>query len=393
MKLKKILALLLSAVMIAAVFTGCKQTTKSPFVSSGSATPSGASAAAASPSAAALNYEKAYASLDPKTVMMTIDGKDVQWDELFYYITYSIYQVESQGGQISDWSAIMKDETTYKDYVLNSAANFALQNEAINYGAKQLNVALSDKDKTDLQTDYDTQVSSSGGEEAFLAQLKEGYITKEIYNMLSEIGYLSKDCFTALYGDDGSKLSDKDVADYTASDNYIMAKHILFMTVTTDESGNTNPISDAEKAKVREKAEAVLTELKNYKGKDFDAYFDELMNANSEDKGGLSSFPNGYLFKSGDMVTEFDNAAKALQIGQFTPELVESTVGYHIIYRLPIDYNTTPIENSSSGNQSLRFIAAYDMYLAVTDTWLNSLNVTYSNQYKALDLEKLFAAG
>ena len=61
-----------------------------------------------------------------------------------------------------------------------------------------------------------------------------------------------------MYGDKGSKLSDQDVADYTAEDGYLMAKHILMLTTTVDESGNQTPMTDAQKAKVKEKMEDIL---------------------------------------------------------------------------------------------------------------------------------------
>lgn len=394
MKLSKILALVLCMTMIAAVLMGCNQAVNSPFVSDTATeivTPGGTTDTA-SPDAVTLNYTGALASLAPDTVMLTIDGKDILWDELFYYITYVIYEVESQGGQISDWSAIMQDDVTYKDYVLNSAVNIAKQNEAINYGAKQLNVTLSEQDKADMQADYETQVTSAGSEEAFLTMLQEGYTTKEIYTMLTGIGYLSKNCFIDMYGDRGNKLTDQDVADATAEDGYLMAKHILFKTVTTDDTGIDTPMPDADKAKIREKAEVVLTELKNYEGDDFIGYFDELMKANSEDPSGLSTYPNGYLFTSGLMVSEFEDATKALQINALSPELVESQFGYHIIYRLPINYDTAPISSTGTGSESLRFLTAYDIYTAVIDTWLNSLTVTYSDQYTSLDPSKIFAA-
>ena len=191
MKLRRILALLLVITMMTAVFTGCNQTAKSPFVSNDAATDTAAETATptdstiASPEASALNYAGAYAALDPKTVMLTIDGKDILWDELFYYISYSIYDIESQGGEISDWSANYQDDVTYKDFVLTTAVNYAVHNEAINYGAKQLNVALTDQDKADMQSDYDAQVSSAGSEEAFLTLLRGAYSSKELYTMLT----------------------------------------------------------------------------------------------------------------------------------------------------------------------------------------------------------------
>jgi hypothetical protein len=59
---------------------------------------------------------------------------------------------------------------------------------------------------------------AAGGEEAFAAQLSTHYFTKDIYRNEQEINALYKECFKAMYGDRGSKLSDQDAAAYTADD-------------------------------------------------------------------------------------------------------------------------------------------------------------------------------
>jgi hypothetical protein len=45
------------------------------------------------------------------------------------------------------------------------------------------------------------------------------------------------------------------------------------------------------------------------------------------------------------------------------------------------------------GDYSLRYISALDMFKANIDTWLNSLDITYSDDYSKLDFDKIFAVG
>ena len=75
-------------------------------------------------------------------------------------------------------------------------------------------------------------------------------------------------------------------------------------------------------------AKQLVNELK--KGADFDA----LMATYSEDPGSQSQ-PDGYVFTTGEMVPEFENATKALKVGEISG-IVESTYGYHIIKRIDI---------------------------------------------------------
>lgn len=389
MKFTRIIALLICSLMIMTLFSGCGKSAKSPFVSGDAP----GNVSGSETQAQTLNLAGAYASIDPKTVMLTINGKDVAWEELFYYISSVIDAIQSQGVQITDWSAVYQDEITYKDFVLENAEKLALQNAAIEYGAQQLKVTLTDKNKADAQAYWDTQVSSAGSEEAFLSKLKSSYLTKDLFTHLVNLNYLNNDCFTKLYGDKGSKLSDKDVAESIAEDGYVMAKHILMQTIKKDEAGQDTPMSDTEKATVYKKMQDILSKLKAYKGKDLNAYFDSLMKQYSEDPG-VQQFPDGYLFQNGDMYSEFYNAATALDIGQFSDDLVETQAGYHIIFRIPINYNVAPTSiYKNYGNYSLREVTASKMFDAIVNEWLNSLDITYADTYKSLDFNKMFAQG
>ena len=54
---------------------------------------------------------------------------------------------------------------------------------------------------------------------------------------------------------------------------------------------------------------------------------------------GMTANPNGYLFTAGEMVKEFEDGTRALEIGAFSPEPVASSFGFHVILRLdPLDH-------------------------------------------------------
>ncbi len=49
---------------------------------------------------------------------------------------------------------------------------------------------------------------------------------------------------------------------------------------------------------------------------------------------GMESNPDGYLFSANEMVPQFEAGTRALEIGSYTTEPVQSEFGYHIIWRL-----------------------------------------------------------
>lgn len=106
----------------------------------------------------------------------------------------------------------------------------------------------------------------------------------------------------------------------------ISAKHIL---ITPDTDSNA---TDAEKKAAEEKAlkeaNEIISKLKN--GEEFD----KLAKEHSDDESNASK--GGLLpdFVHGDMVKEFEEAAKKLEVGKYTTTAVKTTYGYHIIYKV-----------------------------------------------------------
>lgn len=105
--------------------------------------------------------------------------------------------------------------------------------------------------------------------------------------------------------------------------------------------------------------------------------FDRLLAQHGTDPGMVSN-PNGYLFTDGDMVSEFENAVKALNIGSCSSVPVKSQFGYHIILRLdPTGYPDWQAEWQA---------AEYDRYV---DSWLSSATVTLNT----IEIDKVDAKG
>lgn len=125
-----------------------------------------------------------------------------------------------------------------------------------------------------------------------------------------------------------SIVSDSEIQKYYDDEVFgdIRARHILI------KSDATSSMTDAEKANKEEealnKAKDVINRLNN--GEDFETLAKELSQdeSNKEIGGDL-----GY-FSKGKMVTEFEDAVKALQNGEYTKEPVKTSFGYHIILKV-----------------------------------------------------------
>jgi len=115
-------------------------------------------------------------------------------------------------------------------------------------------------------------------------------------------------------------------------DNPVLrVKHILL---------STEGMTEAEKAAALEKTYEIIDMLIAYQGDDTEGYFTELMSQFGEDPGMQTDdgAENGYTFGSNVMPEEFENAARKLDAYEFTIEPIETTFGYHIILRLPLNY-------------------------------------------------------
>ena len=329
-------------------------------------------------------------------LMMTVDDTDIYEDYFEYFYNYYKTNLENSYGDITDWTKEVSDGYTYQQYVIDATTNWFIYSEAVRVQANRLGVGFNEEDQAALDEDWNSVCEQNGGEEEFIKYLEEQHCTKELYAYISSTDLIAQKCFNAMYDENGENVSDEDCAEHTADDGYLMAKHILILTTETDAEGNSVALSDEEKAQRLEKAESILTQLDQCSTtEELYSRFDQLMNEYSEDTG-LANFPDGYLFQEGDMVTEFYEGTLALNEGEYSG-IVETSYGYHIILRIPINYDVIPMAYSSymayGYNYTLRYIVAEDMFNSNANTWLDTVDVTYTDAYNEIDLNSYFAVG
>ena len=147
---------------------------------------------------------------------------------------------------------------------------------------------------------------------------KSGFIDEDDFVEYTRLNYQRQRAIEDYIKDN---LSDKEIKDYYENEiaGDISAKHIL-IKVSDDEDGLTD-----EEAK--EKAEKLIDELND--GADFST----LAKENSDDTGSAVDGGDLGYFNKGQMVKEFEEAAYALKVDEYTKEPIKTTYGYHIILK------------------------------------------------------------
>jgi hypothetical protein len=393
MKLKKTVAVILCVAMLAAlllVSAGCNgdlqyyyedgpQESESP--PDALAPQEGASMPGMPVHVDDVDFAAVFDAFAPDTVMVTAGGLSITWEELYFNIYGVIFNELVPGfGGVPDMSHVVPDGRSIAEIVLDHAVDNALMFRSIEFGANEAGVALGDDDLAILELEYESMLLRFGGMDEMLDILWEhdGIRSFELFKYLISINYLAGVLFEARYGANGELLTDADVEAIASIDGYLMAKHILRLKTEDDDDAPRDAIED------------VLRQLDAYRGDDFGAFFDTLMHEHSED-GGLFSFPNGYLFQHGDMVPEFYDATVALEIGGHSG-IVETVYGFHIVYRIPIDFDAIPASSSRTHDfRTLRLRTAYSVFDFDMLLWRASLTPEFTAAYESLDLASLFA--
>lgn len=122
-------------------------------------------------------------------------------------------------------------------------------------------------------------------------------------------------------------LTDDEIKKYYDENIYGEAKasHIL-ISVEAKEDASQEEKDEADK-KAKEKAEKIIKQLNDGKK------FEDLAKKNSKDEATASNGGDLGYFDIDKMATEFADAVKKLEIGEYTKEPIKTEYGYHIILK------------------------------------------------------------
>ena len=340
--------------------------------------------------------------------VMTVNGTSVSFDEYMGGLNQAVSELEdlyqSYSGTSVDWDGkfLFDDTVPNLEWCLKRAGQQVARYRVVEQKAKEMGVTLTDEQTTaiddQIQNIKDQYVTSDDNADTQLQAFFASYgYTEDSYRERCRLNYLYSDLFTEIYGEQGSKLSDDKVQAYAEENDYITSAHILLLTSETvtdaDGKSTSKELSDEVKAEKKAKAEELCAELKAITD-DTERWtrFKELMNEYSEDTG-LPQFPEGYCFTKGSMVTEYDDASRALKEYEVS-DVVESQFGYHVIMRLPTK-GTDLVSYRNGYTQSvvpLTYLAAPVEFDADIADWASSADIKYTKLYDSIDFSQFITS-
>ena len=344
-----------------------------------------------------LDFDKLYALHAPEDVVMAIGGKDVTWGEYFYClynqagrISSTLQQMAMYYGMNASWDDVADAEgtETVGELAVSNSVEMLKQMKAVSDYAEEKKLSLSEEDEEAMKKDIDEQFVKLLGEEASEEKINETlskmYLTREQFEEINRNSKLFAIGYDKQYGKNARKVSTAKAVKYLEDNGYLAASHILFMTV---DAATREPLEETAAAEKKALAEETLAKLKAVEDKDEKiALFKEMKEQYCEDTGKVA-YPDGYLFTPGTMVPEFENAVTAM--GEYEiSELVESTYGYHIIMRLPLNADMVIDKDSSGADITARTAVADKEYSDVIQKRMDDMTVEYKNGYEAPKLSE-----
>ncbi len=382
-------AVALSAVMLMSALSGCASTTSTDATTNTDGTTTGDITApvATFDIPSITDPFEALVGIGGDTVVATAGEIEITVSDYLYWVSYACDTI------LSEYYAYGITEIPWTQTVAEETFAQALQSDSINTAALYaimpviaqdlgLEVATADLDMLDL---YLSEMETSlGSEEILTYALWEGPTTYENYreSLLADSYY---SMLYSYYTEEGGELyvTDEECLAYVEDMGYYGSKHILLKTISDTvnaEGTGYEPLSDDEIAAQKTLAEEILAKL--------DAsdeplvLFDELMNQYSEDGRDATTgelyAPDGYTAYPGQMVTEYEEAALTLEEYEYSG-IVETTYGYHIILRQPIEMS-----------EDYRTSLSSEKMVALQDSWLVDNTVVTNEIFDQIDIQVFY---
>lgn len=331
------------------------------------------------------DYDAAYAALPADTVVMTVNGEEVLWQEYYRWLYYIMTQMQ-ESGTVTEWDAPSqaKPDYTNAEYAEYYAQSAVTQYHVVAQTAEARNVVLNEEEKEALRQRWEDYAGLFREEEDLLAHLEAAFTSKDQYLFERETALLYESLFAARYGENGEKCTDAQAAAFAENNDYIRIRYLLLLTVDEDQMLLDETTVQEKKTRIDDLYRQIMA------AEDPVAEFETLYAEYNEDMmAGL--YPDGYTC-SLDTVPNVelrDTIAAMPDYGISEP--VQGAYGYYILYRLPLDYDgIVEFEKDSERAYSLRYLAATDLFHNEIAELFAAAEVVFSEELEALEPEQLF---
>ncbi|MCH5187532.1 MAG: peptidylprolyl isomerase [Oscillospiraceae bacterium] len=294
------------------------------------------------------------------TVVATIGDEELKLSDFnFAYYTTAGYYTPYMGGG-DNWESQDMGGQTLGDYIRESSLEEMIQLVVAEQKAAEYNVNVDAVAKEVDEQKKNVIENNFGGEDGYNEYLAE-YCTSDaaVSRYLRRANIINKLLEATMAPGGECEVSDEDMAQLYNDDTYFKVKHVL---ITTEADGSNDEAALAKANEVIEKLNA---------GEDIDVLIAEY----NEDPGMENQ--EYYVFTDGEMVTEFYEGTKALEIGSWSQEPVKSSYGYHIIQRYALD----PSVDEEYGN--IKMQQGQQKFMELLDKWTDEIKVTTNDE--ALD--------
>lgn len=332
-----------------------------------------------------------YAKYPADQIIGKAGSKEITWENYFQVYSGYVSEIDQQlktmllyYGSAPEWTEVF-DETaglTFADLPAVYTENDLLQQAVIDGFAAENGIELNEQNKAaveeQLQSDRVTYCGENATEEDFEAFLQQNYFSLDGYREMLGRNYLYQQMFTDLYGENGTKLSNEEGISYLMENGYTAARHILFMTVNKETGETLDEDSAKEKQKVAEEIAAELKAIDDEQEriKLFSKYEEEY----NEDTGRVY-YPDGYIYTSGTMVQEFENAVNGLEEYEVS-DPVETTYGYHVIMRIPLDAEAVVSFSDSGAPVTGKAMRANEEYGEKLQAYMEKTAISYTEDWE-----------
>ncbi len=297
-----------------------------------------------------------------------VNDEQIKVSEYKYYLEVVKYSIVSTAGVSTNDSAFWASTDINGKSIIEIAKETALDDAVkatiISQQAKKEGISLSGKDvKTQIENAKKSQLAT---------YLKQNGVSDDGLTLALEKAYLRTKLLEKYKNENIISTTDENMSTFY-NKNYLTVKHILFLT--KDPSTGVVRRTEDEALIL---ANDTISRIKTGEN------FDELAKTLSEDPG-LASNPAGYtITDNGQMVSEFESAAFALQIGEISTP-VKTSYGYHVLKREPlIPFETFKTTSNFSSFQS-EFSSSLEYELV--EEWRESAKIEKNeNEYNKISI-------